>query len=167
MLPRPTVAAGQAVEAGRLRALVQRVTEARVEVAGEVTGAIGSGLLVLLGVTHEDTDQDASRLAQKCRDLRCFPDDAGAMNRSLAEVGGELLVVSQFTLYGDTRKGNRPSFVRAAPAPKAEALYRSFVTAARALGLGVKEGVFQAHMKVSLINDGPVTLLLETGPAAA
>ena len=148
-----------------MRALVQRVARASVEVEGKVTGAIGRGLLVLLGVATGDGPEGAERLAEKVVRLRCFPDDEGAMNRALLDVGGELLAVSQFTLYGDTSKGHRPSFVRAAKAEEAESLYRAFVAAVRARGVTVEEGVFRAHMSVALVNDGPVTLLLETGGA--
>ena len=154
-----------------MRALVQRVTQASVEVEGNVTGEIGPGLLVLLGVATSDTAADADRLAEKVVRLRCFPDEQGAMNRALLEPGGEalgaVLAVSQFTLYGDTAKGHRPSFVAAAPAAQAEALYRAFVAAVRARGVPVAEGVFRAHMRVSLVNDGPVTLLLEAGGKAS
>ena len=146
-----------------MRALVQRVSEASVEVEGRVTGAIGKGLLVLLGVADGDGLGDADRLAEKVVRLRCFNDDKGAMNLSLPEVQGAVLAVSQFTLYGDTAKGHRPSFVRAAKAEAAESLYRAFVAAVRARGIAVEEGVFRAHMKVALVNDGPVTLLLEAG----
>jgi D-tyrosyl-tRNA(Tyr) deacylase len=141
---------------------VQRVTSARVEVDGRVTGEIGGGLLVLLGVAKPDTREDAEFLADKIVNLRIFSDEAGKMNRSVAESGGALLMVSQFTLYGDCRKGRRPSFDAAAPAEQARALYEAFVEAARAKGLTVETGVFQAHMSVSLVNDGPVTLLVES-----
>ncbi len=144
---------------------MQRVARASVEVDGRVTGEIGPGLVVLVGVTHGDTEADARRLAERCVQLRCFNDDAGAMNLALGEVGGSVLAVSQFTLYGDTRKGNRPSFVAAARPEAAEALYRSFCEAVRALGVRCEEGVFRAHMLVSLVNDGPVTLTLEVGPS--
>ena len=146
-----------------MRALVQRVTEASVEVEGRVTGAIGRGLVVLLGVEGGDGPREAERLAEKVVRLRCFNDAQGAMNLALPDVSGAVLAVSQFTLYGDTSKGHRPSFVRAAKAEAAEALYRAFVTAVRARGIPVEEGVFRAHMKVALVNDGPVTLLLEAG----
>ncbi len=145
-----------------MRAVVQRVTSARVEVDGRVTGEIGGGLLVLLGVAKPDTREDAEFLADKIVNLRIFSDEAGKMNRSVAESGGALLMVSQFTLYGDCRKGRRPSFDAAAPAEQARALYEAFVEAARAKGLTVETGVFQAHMSVSLVNDGPVTLLVES-----
>jgi D-tyrosyl-tRNA(Tyr) deacylase len=137
-----------------MRALVQRVSRASVAVDGAVTGAIGPGLLVLLGVTHDDTDAICDRLADKVRALRVFPDAEGRMNESLGD--REVLVVSQFTLYGDARKGNRPSYVAAAPPELAEPLYERF----RAR-LGAEGGVFGAHMDVELVNDGPVTLLLE------
>jgi len=150
-----------------LRALVQRVSRAQVTVEGVVTGAIGPGLVVFLGVTHGDSATDAAKLAHKVFQLRCFNDDAGAMNKSLADTGGAALVVSQFTLYGDTAKGNRPSFVQAAPAADAEAGYRAFLGGLEALGASVAAGVFRAHMDVELVNDGPVTLLIETGPSAA
>jgi D-tyrosyl-tRNA(Tyr) deacylase len=148
-----------------VRALVQRVTQASVEVEGRVTGAIDVGLLVLLGVADDDGPAQADRLAEKVVRLRCFNDAQGAMNLALPEVDGKVLAVSQFTLYGDTAKGHRPSFVRAAKAEAAEALYRAFVAAVRARGIAVEEGVFRAHMRVALVNDGPVTLLLEAGAA--
>lgn len=142
--------------------MVQRVGEASVRVEGRVVGQIGRGLLVLLGVGQGDTSEDAVFLAEKVAHLRIFPDDAGAMNRSLLEVGGELLVVSQFTLYGDARKGRRPSFIHAAPPEEANRLYRQHVEHARGLGLRVAEGVFQAMMDVALVNEGPVTILLDS-----
>jgi D-aminoacyl-tRNA deacylase len=144
-----------------VRALVQRVSRASVEVEGRVTGAIEKGLLVLLGVAASDGAREADRLAEKVVRLRCFPDAAGAMNLALPEVGGSVLAVSQFTLYGDTAKGHRPSFVEAAKAEQAEALYRTFVEQVRARGVAVEEGVFRAHMQVALVNDGPVTVQLE------
>jgi D-tyrosyl-tRNA(Tyr) deacylase len=131
-------------------------------VDGAVVGEIGPGLLVLLGVAKPDSEKDARFLAEKIVNLRIFSDDAGKMNRSLIEAGGSLLAVSQFTLYGDCRKGRRPGFDAAAPAESARALYESFVAAARAQGVHVETGVFQAHMEVSLVNDGPVTLLVES-----
>src|SRR5271166_2004616 len=145
-----------------MRALLQRVTEARVTVDGTVTGKIGVGLLVLLGVSKLDTEADAEFVAQKVLNLRIFEDKQGKMNRSLLDTGGAMLVVSQFTLYGDCRKGRRPSFDDAAPAEQARALYQHFVDAARRAGLRVETGIFQAHMAVSLINDGPVTLIVES-----
>jgi len=142
--------------------VVQRVREARVEVEGEVVGAIGHGLCVLLGVRDGDTERDADELCQKIIGLRIFEDDAGHMNRALDDVRGAMLVVSQFTLYGDCRKGRRPSFSSAAPAAAARALYEHFVARARAGAVPVETGRFQAHMAVALVNDGPVTLILET-----
>lgn len=144
-----------------MRAVVQRVSEARVEVGGEVAGRIGNGLLVLLGVGREDDAAAAAALATRVVGLRIFDDDAGRMNRSLADVGGEMLVVSQFTLWGDTSSGRRPSWSRAAPAEVAEPLCREFVARARALGVSVEEGRFGAGMDVHLVNRGPVTLILE------
>jgi D-tyrosyl-tRNA(Tyr) deacylase len=144
-----------------MRALLQRVTEARVIVDHAVTGEIGSGLLVLLGVSKLDTEADAEFVAQKVLNLRMFKDEHGKMNRSVLDTGGALLVVSQFTLYGDCRKGRRPSFDDAAPAEQARVLYEHFVTVARR-SLRVETGIFQADMAVSLINDGPVTLIVES-----
>jgi D-tyrosyl-tRNA(Tyr) deacylase len=145
-----------------MRALLQRVTEARVTVDGAITGEIGAGLLVLLGVSKLDTETDAEFVAQKVLNLRIFSDDEGKMNRSILDTGGALLVVSQFTLYGDCRKGRRPSFDDGAPPDQARTLYEHFVAAARRSGLKIETGVFQAHMEVSLINDGPVTLIVES-----
>lgn len=145
-----------------MRAVIQRVSSASVTVDGKVAGAIGPGLLVLLGVGRNDTEQDAEALAQKIIELRVFQDDAGKMNLSLRDTGGSLLVVSQFTLYGDTRKGRRPSFDLAAPPEQARRLYEHFVEAARRQGVHVETGVFQAMMTVSLVNEGPVTFLVET-----
>jgi D-aminoacyl-tRNA deacylase len=144
-----------------MRALLQRVTEARVTVDKAITGEIGAGLLVLLGVSKLDTAADAEFVAQKVLNLRIFEDELGKMNRSLLDTGGAMLVVSQFTLYGDCRKGRRPSFDDAAPAEQARALYEHFVAAARRAGPRVETGIFQAHMAVSLVNDGPVTLIVE------
>jgi D-aminoacyl-tRNA deacylase len=140
-----------------LRALVQRVSEASVTVEGEGVARIGSGLLVLLGVRRGDDEEIADRLARKLLALRVFEDDEGRMNRSVTDVGGELLCVSNFTLYGDARKGNRPSFVDAAPPEEAGRLYERVRDA-----LGAQGGRFGARMAVSLVNDGPVTLLVET-----
>ncbi len=145
-----------------MRAVVQRVTESSVTVEGQVVGAIGPGLLVLLGVAQDDTGQDADYLAEKIVQLRIFEDDAGKMNRSLLESGGALLVVSQFTLLGDCRKGRRPSFASAAPPETAETLYQRFAAQVRAKGVTVATGQFRAMMKVALINDGPVTLIVES-----
>jgi D-tyrosyl-tRNA(Tyr) deacylase len=136
--------------------VVQRVSEATVTVDGEVVGQIGAGLLVLLGAQREDTERQADRMAEKLLALRVFQDGEGRMNRSVVDVGGEVLCVSQFTLYGDTRKGTRPSFGQAAPGEIAEPLYERV----RAK-LGAEGGVFGAHMNVSLVNDGPVTLIVE------
>ena len=145
----------------RVRAVVQRVTSARVRVAGGVVGEIGPGLCVLVGVTHDDTPASAERLAAKLTGLRLFGDDAGVMNRSVEEVGGAVLVVSQFTLYGDTSRGRRPSWSAAAPGPVAEPLVDAVVGALRRAGLVVATGVFGAAMEVELVNDGPVTVLVE------
>jgi D-tyrosyl-tRNA(Tyr) deacylase len=139
-----------------MRALVQRVSEAAVSVDGEEVARIGRGLLVLLGIRTDDGPEDADRLAAKLERLRVFEDDDGKMNLSVREVDGELLVVSQFTLYGDSRKGNRPSFTGAAPPEQAEPLYERVREA-----LGARGGVFGARMSVSLVGDGPVTLLVE------
>ena len=146
-----------------MRAVVQRVREASVTVAGDTVAHIGPGLLVLLGVGQGDTDEDAAQLAAKVVHLRIFPDEAGQMNRSVQDVAGALLVVSQFTLYGDARKGRRPSFAQAAPPAEAARLYRRFVDGVSATGLPVAEGIFQADMDVSLVNQGPVTILLDSG----
>ena len=145
-----------------MRVVVQRVTQAKVEVNGAVTGEIGGGLLVLLGVAKPDSAADAEFLAEKVAGLRVFSDEEGKMNRSVLEAGGAVLAVSQFTLYGDCRKGRRPSFDLAAPAQQARALYEQFVAALRRAGVRVETGIFQAHMTVSLVNDGPVTLIVES-----
>jgi D-tyrosyl-tRNA(Tyr) deacylase len=145
-----------------MRAVVQRVSRAAVTVDGEITGAIGRGLLVLLGVGPADTDAGARWLVDKVVGLRIFPDAEGKMNRDVAEAGGGVLVVSQFTLYGDCRKGRRPSFVGAAPPELAEPLYEAFVAAVRARGLPAATGRFGAMMQVELVNDGPVTLLVDS-----
>ncbi len=145
-----------------MRAVVQRVTRAEVRVGGEVAGAIGPGLLVLLGVARDDGEADARAMADKLAGLRIFEDAAGKMNLAAAEVGGALLVVSQFTLLGDGRKGNRPSFVEAAPPEPADALYQRVCALLREKGLPVATGVFRAQMAVELVNDGPVTILLDT-----
>ncbi len=145
-----------------MRAVVQRVSRAEVRVGGERIGAIARGLLVLVGAGEGDDASHVQWLADKVAGLRIFPDDAGAMNRAVAEVGGALLVVSQFTLYGDCRKGRRPSFVRALPPGPAEALYDAFVARLRATGLPVETGRFRADMQVELVNDGPVTLIIDS-----
>ncbi len=144
-----------------MRALLQRVSRASVTVDGRVTGRIGRGFVVLLGVTHADTRAEAEWVAAKIAGLRVFDDEAGKMNRALADVGGELLVVSQFTLYGDARKGRRPSFSDAAAPERAEPLVDYFVEQLRRAGFTVATGVFGAHMDVEIHNDGPVTLLVE------
>jgi D-tyrosyl-tRNA(Tyr) deacylase len=148
-----------------MRAVIQRVSQASVMVEGQVTGAIERGLLVLLGVATDDTDDDAHQLADKIVQLRIFEDDAGKMNLSLGEAGGAMLVVSQFTLYGDCRKGRRPSFIAAAPPELAERLYQTFIAAVGTQGIRVETGRFRAHMDVALVNDGPVTLLLDSRKA--
>jgi D-tyrosyl-tRNA(Tyr) deacylase len=145
-----------------VRAVVQRVSRAQVSVGGEIVGAIERGFVVLLGVADGDTSADAEYLAQKIAGLRVFEDDDGKMNLGLAEVGGRMLVVSQFTLLGDCRKGRRPSFDRAARPEAAEALYREFIARAQEQGVGVATGRFQQMMLVELVNDGPVTLLLDS-----
>lgn len=145
-----------------MRALVQRVTRARVSVDGETVGSVGKGFLVLLGVTQGDGKAQAEWLARKILGLRIFPDENGKTNLSLEQVGGGLLIVSQFTLYGDCRKGFRPSFDKAAPGETAEALYEYFTALCRAGNPQVATGVFGAHMEVELVNDGPFTLELET-----
>ena len=147
-----------------MRAVVQRVSRAFVDVDGTTVSRIEKGLLVLLGVAVEDTVQDAHYLAEKVAQLRIFPDESGKMNLSVEEVGGEVLAVSQFTLYGDCRKGRRPNFTRAAPAETALPLYKEFIDTLRRRGLVVREGVFGAMMAVSLVNDGPVTLIVESPP---
>ena len=145
-----------------MRAVVQRVSRAKVTVAGEIAGEIGIGLLVLLGVSHNDTDASADYLADKIAGLRIFEDDAGKMNRSVAEAGGAVLAVSQFTLYGDVRKGKRPSFDDAARPQRARELYEHFVERVRTSGLRCETGRFQEMMEVELVNDGPVTILLDS-----
>ena len=145
-----------------MRALVQRVSRARVSVNGEITGEIGRGLLVLLGVGVGDTRADADYLAEKTIGLRIFEDAGGKMNLSVAEVAGALLVVSQFTLYGDVRRGKRPSFDAAAPPDEARELYEYFVAKIRAAGLRSETGRFQETMQVELVNEGPVTILLDS-----
>lgn len=144
-----------------MRALIQRVSQASVRVGGEETAGIGRGYLVLLGVSGEDSEGEAAWLARKIAGLRLFEDDAGKMNLALADVGGAVLAVSQFTLYGDARKGRRPSFTQAARPEKAQELYDRFCELLAAEGVAVEKGVFQAHMEVALVNDGPVTLWLE------
>ena len=144
-----------------MRALIQRVTRAAVRVDDETLGEIGPGLCVLVGVTHEDTAETATQLAAKVGNLRVFDDVGGVMNRSLLDTGGGALVVSQFTLYGDTRKGRRPSWGAAAPPEHAEPLVDAFTGALRELGITTQTGRFRAHMAVELVNDGPVTVLVD------
>jgi len=141
---------------------VQRVSRAQVVIDGEIAGQIGLGLLILLGVGHDDTEVDANYLAEKIAGLRVFEDDSGKMNRSVQDVGGSVLAVSQFTLYGDVRRGKRPSFDRASPPEKARQLYESFVERIRSTGLRCETGRFQERMKVELVNEGPVTILLDS-----
>lgn len=145
-----------------MRVVLQRVSEARVEVDGKVVGSIGRGLAVLVGVARSDVRADADYLVDKSVSLRIFPDEEGKMNRSLLDIGGSMLVVSQFTLYGDVRKGRRPGFDRAAPPDLARNLYEYFIESVRARNVTVQTGVFQAVMAVRLINDGPVTFILDS-----
>lgn len=145
-----------------MRAVIQRVTDARVSAGEETVGRIGAGICVFLGVGKEDSERSAATLADKIKNLRIFEDPEGKMNRSIIDAGGALLVVSQFTLYGDCRKGNRPSFTGAAPPAEADRLYQGFVARLRAAGLTVATGRFQARMNVTLVNDGPVTFYLES-----
>jgi D-tyrosyl-tRNA(Tyr) deacylase len=145
-----------------MRLVIQRVREARVEVGGAVTGAIGPGLVVLAGVAATDTERDADYLVEKLLGLRVFPDEAGRMNRSVVEAGGGVLVVSNFTVYGDCARGRRPSFDAAAPPERARALYDYFVEKLSGRGVPMGTGVFQASMQVSLVNDGPVTLICDS-----
>jgi D-tyrosyl-tRNA(Tyr) deacylase len=145
-----------------VRAVIQRVSRARVLVNGEVVGAIGAGLLALVGVAADDGPADVAYVAGKIRELRVFEDDGGKMNRALADVGGSVLAVSQFTLYGDSRKGRRPSFDRAAPAEAGRVLFDAVVAELRVAGVNVETGAYRAHMQVELVNDGPVTILVDS-----
>ena len=145
-----------------MRAVIQRVSSASVTVDGRVTGAIARGLLVLAGVGSQDGPADVEYAAAKIRDLRIFPDGAGKMNRDVGEAGGAVLLVSQFTLFGDARNGRRPSFIEAAPPELARALYEDLARALRGRGLHVETGEFRAHMDVALVNDGPVTILIDS-----
>ena len=145
-----------------MRAVVQRVKGAKVDVEGRTVGEIGQGILILLGVGEGDSEKESDQLATKIAHLRIFPDEKDMMNLSLTDIKGEALVVSQFTLWGDCRKGRRPSFTRAAPPERAKALYERFISVLRGMGVGVATGEFQAMMDVQLINDGPVTLLLDS-----
>jgi D-tyrosyl-tRNA(Tyr) deacylase len=148
-----------------MRAVVQRVSRAQVTVEARITGEIGSGLVILLGVGREDTSAIAISMAEKVANLRIFEDDQGKMNRSLLDVKGAALVVSQFTLYGDARGQRRPSFISAAAPEKAKSLYQEFNRAMQALGVAVATGIFQAMMSVELVNEGPVTILLDSDKA--
>ena len=145
-----------------MRAVVQRVTESSVTVDGAITGSIGKGLMVLIGVEDGDTEKDAEYIAKKVSALRVFDDEDGVMNLSVQDIGGEILAVSQFTLLGDVRKGNRPSYFTAAGPEEADALYRKVIDLIKEKGIHVEEGVFQAEMMVRIHNDGPVTILLES-----
>ena len=145
-----------------MRAVVQRVRKSNVTVDGTVTGAIGKGLTVFLGVEEKDTEKDAEYMAEKITGLRVFEDDEGKMNLSLLDAGGDILAISQFTLYGDCRKGKRPSFISAARPEYADLLYREFIDKCRQRGVKVEEGVFRAEMLVNIENDGPVTLLIDS-----
>ena len=145
-----------------MRAVLQRVSRAKVTVEGRVTGEIGAGLMILLGVGREDTSAVAATMAEKCANLRIFEDEQGKMNRSLLDVKGSALVVSQFTLYGDARGQRRPSFISAGPPELGKTLYEEFREALRKLGVNVATGVFQAMMSVELVNEGPVTILLDS-----
>jgi len=156
---------GRSYWSNHMRAVVQRVSRAKVTVNVEITGQIGLGMLVLLGVGRNDTESDATYLAGKIAGLRVFEDDQGKMNRSVQDVGGSVLAVSQFTLYGDVRRGNRPSFDDAAAPDKARQLYEFFVEQIRATGLRCETGRFQEMMKVDLVNEGPVTILLDSQKA--
>jgi D-tyrosyl-tRNA(Tyr) deacylase len=146
-----------------MRAVIQRVKSGSVEIEGEAIAAIGPGMVVLLGVSVNDTDKDAVWMANKTANLRIFEDSEGKMNRGIIETGGEALVISQFTLYGDARKGRRPSFIEAAPPDQADRLYERYVEELRAAGLSVHTGRFRATMLVSIENDGPVTIILDSG----
>lgn len=148
-----------------MRVLLQRVSEASVTVDGQIVGEIGPGLLLLVGVGHGDSEREAEWLAEKVAGLRLFADDEGKMNRAVTDIGGSALVISQFTLYGDASRGRRPSFTEAGPPALANRLYEHFATHLARLGVPVARGVFQADMKVALVNDGPVTLMLERSPS--
>lgn len=150
-----------------MRAVIQRVASAQVRVDGQVVGQIGQGFLVLLGIAHADGDEEALYLARKITGLRVFEDNDGKMNLALGDVGGSVLAVSQFTLYGEVRKGRRPSFIDAARPEHAEPLYQRFCRMLAAEGVAVQQGVFQAHMEISLVNDGPVTIWMDTAQLMA
>ena len=149
-----------------MRALIQRVCKATVRVNEQIVGQIDRGLLILLGISDDDDLRDVQYVAEKCANLRIFEDDQGKMNRSLRDAGGRALVVSQFTLYGDTRKGRRPSFMQAAPPARAKALYEQFVQSFKDLGIHTETGVFGAYMQVEIHNTGPVTLMVESDKAS-
>ncbi len=148
-----------------MRCVVQRVTSSSVTVNGETAGAIGPGLMVLIGISVDDTEADLKYMAEKVPNLRIFDDENGVMNRSVLDAGGSILAVSQFTLYGDTRGGRRPSYIRAAKPDKADALYEQLIARWREKGIHVETGIFRTEMKVSLVNDGPVTILLDSEKA--
>ena len=145
-----------------MRCVVQRVTSSSVPVDGVVSGQIGPGLMVLIGISTEDTDADLKYMAEKVPNLRIFDDENGVMNRSVLDVGGSILAVSQFTLYGDARGGRRPSYIRAAKPDKADELYERLIACWREKGIHVETGIFRTEMKVALVNDGPVTILLDS-----
>ncbi len=145
-----------------MRCVVQRVTSSSVTVDGVISGQIGSGLMVLIGISTEDTDADLKYMAEKVPNLRIFDDENGVMNRSVLDVGGSILAVSQFTLYGDARGGRRPSYIRAAKPDKADELYERLIACWREKGIHVETGIFRTEMKVALVNDGPVTILLDS-----
>lgn len=145
-----------------MRVVVQKVTEAAVLVGGEIIGEIGKGFMLLVGIGKEDAQEDVCYLARKVANLRVFEDEEGKMNRSLKDVGGDILSISQFTLFADTKKGNRPSFIKAAAPETGEALYQEFNERLRAEGFSVASGKFGAHMAVSLVNDGPVTIIIDS-----
>ena len=145
-----------------MKALLQRVTGASVSVAGEVVGSIGQGIVVLVGVANGDTEKDMQYLAEKTTGLRIFGDDEGKLNLSVMDINGELLLISQFTLIADTRKGRRPSFIEAAPPAQAEEIFQQFVEQVRGTGLKVETGRFQQYMQVEILNDGPVTIMLDS-----
>jgi len=145
-----------------MRIVLQRVSQSKVRVENKVVGEIADGLLLFVGITHDDTETDADFLVKKVSQLRIFADEDGKMNNSVQDIGGQILVVSQFTLYANCKKGNRPSFVDAARPEEAEKLYEYFVAKLRELGIDVETGVFGAHMEVEITNDGPVTLILDT-----
>ena len=145
-----------------MKAIIQRVTKGTVTVKDEIVGRVGKGFVVFLGVGHEDNEEDARYLAKKISGMRIFEDNQGKMNLSLDQVAGGVLVISQFTLYGDTRKGNRPSFVGAAPPEQANRLYEYFIALIKEAGLPTESGIFQAEMQVEIYNDGPVTLVIES-----